>query len=1146
MLDNIDDKKLEPKSIQTPTRLIDTHDPIDLHLAHELAHCLREHDTEKFIFIYDFKVPDTFDPSRVSSPLIKTQANRATKSNLTFFCQIDRLKENSRILSELHPTEFAKVCDDLKCDMDQNRIVKNEEYFRQKSAAASTDTIKFENEALAKQFLDDSDAATDAFNLPKLSGHGSSMCRDGFVTNLRYQTYKDNKRNETQLTSCYDEVYAVKSQSDDLDSDEKLSSSASSSISYRSTKHDHVIINMSNDDDDHQFGSFENKYKQQDDYLEALKNECKVGTSLKSGREDAARSHVAYQLMAQSQMDRSKLNRSDQMRGDFSKACDEESDSAPNLDSSQFLLSHVLSKLVEKNKPDKASPLQFNNYKFEEKCEGKIGNEGCRLACKSDHLDSHGSSMTNSSKHEDDDEEKDDEYEMDFDQYFPHKTERKNDQDQGLKKTIEELSTRHVAESKKSLGRNESTEMSKACAVKNAPPSAGFHQKYQNCAYFLNCPNPELQQNNKTTEEKSTPIDNKSKLAPNAKKSQKKASNNQNDSKKNSMYSKHWIEDVDSLLEFITSTSIKSEQKPNKSKKQNTETSNPSNNNNNNNNCNNINNKNLSKKNKKSESECKQKPISAEDSEITEPTQFDAVSIESPPTKINDSNILPQIEQPNIDIHQDLPETEFVTVIKGKKVKKEAKESKELFENSKSENLVSSQSASKKIKQNKSIEKHNFTPRRDSVEKKPSVKNIEAKSDPQTTSINQEPKEEKSTEILEKIETSETKSSSPVFQTSHTNHKESTLKKSASISSKKTPVVFLDEILMKKSSSFSLPLDIKFGLSTDEEQTVQAEELIDPKTNNSDTDQTILVKKKTKQKRNKSTRTASKRLDLIQNHHSSDSSLNPLTSCDETETSKNITLKKKKSLRKKQADTAPQSTVNSQETEQSSSGPSFQGYYTQPFANQYQPYIIYQIDPNTNLPVALIPVNAFNIAGQVNTDATSPLGSQYYTALDLNAYNYQLANYQYMQQFGQNYQANMVPMAYSVFVPPSGPTESQSQVNVQQESQAQIPVENASDNSRTNSRDYYQNGAIAQTNYNLPLNYMHNHYPGHHASYPSFSNLNNGYMHRSSSLSNRHSGPAGELNPSQCVQNENSNLLNKNVAGSNVKLKNPRHPNSAF
>ena len=404
---------------------------------------------------------------------------------INFCLQLDTLKENSRILSELNETEFAKVCDDLKCEMEQNRIVKNEEYFRHKSLADSKDKIKYENEALVKKLLDESDEEV-RFNLPKLTSQCSPMCRDGFVTNYRYQTFKDNKRNETQLTSCYDEVYTVKNnESDDVESEEKLSSSASSSVSYRSVKNlHHVIINMTNDDDDN-FVSYENKYKQQEEYLETLKNECKLGTCLTPRSPDgAARSDTAYKLIAKSQMEKINLNKSNKMKDDFSKIDDDDddesnqSDTQPDLDTSSFLLNDVISKLVEKNN-HKSSSLQFNNYKFDvyEKNDTKTGNESndsSRLVCKSDNLDSHGSSMTNSSKHEDEDEEKDD-----YDDYFVDINAQQND---CLKKTIEELSSKHVAESKKSLARNDSVERAKS--IKNGLTSAGFHQKYLT-SFFL-------------------------------------------------------------------------------------------------------------------------------------------------------------------------------------------------------------------------------------------------------------------------------------------------------------------------------------------------------------------------------------------------------------------------------------------------------------------------------------------------------------------------------------------------------------------------------------------------------------------------------------------------------------------------------------
>ena len=64
-----------------------------------------------------------------------------------------------------------------------------------------------------------------SFILPPLltASNQSAISRDGFVTNQRYQTLKDNKRNEAQVTNCYDEVYEAADQNGDeeeVDDDE--------------------------------------------------------------------------------------------------------------------------------------------------------------------------------------------------------------------------------------------------------------------------------------------------------------------------------------------------------------------------------------------------------------------------------------------------------------------------------------------------------------------------------------------------------------------------------------------------------------------------------------------------------------------------------------------------------------------------------------------------------------------------------------------------------------------------------------------------------------------------------------------------------------------------------------------------------------
>lgn len=63
MFNEIDETKLE--ELIKRANLSDIKDLVDFKLAHELAHCLRDQDTDKFIFIYDFKIPEIFDSKRV-------------------------------------------------------------------------------------------------------------------------------------------------------------------------------------------------------------------------------------------------------------------------------------------------------------------------------------------------------------------------------------------------------------------------------------------------------------------------------------------------------------------------------------------------------------------------------------------------------------------------------------------------------------------------------------------------------------------------------------------------------------------------------------------------------------------------------------------------------------------------------------------------------------------------------------------------------------------------------------------------------------------------------------------------------------------------------------------------------------------------
>ncbi|CAF0907556.1 unnamed protein product [Brachionus calyciflorus] len=1263
---------------------------LDFILAHELAHCLRDQDTEKFIYIYDFKIPDSFDSKR-----------------------LENLKETSRYLSELKHADFEKICNDLNCEM-ESRIVKNEEYF---SKLDTKDRIKYENVALAKKFLDDSDTETSNFNLPKLTNSNrqqlstvSSMSRDGFVTNQRYQTYKDNKRNEKQLTDCYDEVYTVKIDDDesDVESDEKydknsISSSASSYGSLQSIKNsDHVVIEMPDaEEEDDDYSSYlrniknENKYEQEAELLKKFENECKKGTNSLTTIEpsSATRSAMAYKLMAKCKTDRNRLEtckNEDKMKDDFNKTCEYENDSdtSPSMDSSQFILNDVLSKLTEKNiKTTSSSSLQFNNYNFDRflnnnnneskiliskdeirttRDYGSILNEGSKLICKNDNLDSHGSSMTNSSKHEDDEEEKDE----DFDQYFTRKetdkTFNKNDSSyygaNNLEKTIEELSNQHVNDTKKSYSQIDSFETTNKNNIlvnkyQSNPTSSGLTLKYPHYKYDIN--SQETQQLKKSTDLNENSLKNTStskskKTTTNLKKNQQKNSKNQSDPNSN-VYSKHYTEDVDTLLQFITSTTSQQQQKT-KSKRTNTDTNNPigvaptaasaapqqpnttSNN--------------ALKKSKKSESDSKRKSSIEEEkqrdkSEESTHKKNQETIIQSSKTQneepiIQEQKVITELQEPKFESNTEIyniineiyqeqpPETEFVTVIKGKKVKKDFKEQKESSilqdpipkneSTNKSEsnfkNLIKKPKPMNKIvdkpvtltKKESILEKKlvvaeflptEFISPKEEIKKEDEIaiikNDIDTKKEKTNENLNEnlDLQEKTQTEEVDKIEPNKkeilTLNNSFELKSESPNNNPKIIKKSMSISnSKKTPVVFLDEIHMKKSQSFSYPIDIKFGsINLSEEEKCdktqndeitftidnQLQELNQPHPN-TDTDQTILVensstKKKIKSKRNKSSRIASKQLDFIQNNFSSNSSVIPSSSCDESEkvssgSSKKKSLKKKKLSRKKPTEEMANSEENNTSTTNNNKiDESFQNQSNYSLQQYQVPYLLY--DPTTGLSFAYIPVinpinytqpqqqqlqvNPENI--NINLNKSINIYNHYHQQMDLSMYP------QYNFQYNQNYSA--MPMTYPYWYPPNNENLNQNlpiynttnNINNQLINQSFNKPENVQENVRLGqSREFPQ--AYNHQHQQLQQNYPHQNYQ--YASYPSFSHLNNNQIHRTNSFNLTNSNNATYANNGNEMSNqqfmnsqENSQIINKNsnVPMNNSKFsKNPRYRNN--
>lgn len=513
------------------------------------------------------------------------------------------MKETARQLSEINFDDFKSDCNYLNCQhlkkkrnfnksqkysqMDE-KITRNESFFsdfKSLESSASNDKVTCNDQNLYKKLFTDSvehemDSSVNllSINFPPLvnkTNSQSSIYRDGFVTNQRYQTFKDNKRNEAQLTSCYDEVFQAKPEDDndednDIDvndeestiekekineEDEELnfksfSSSPSSSISIHSIKNiQHIILEMPNDENDltetnlkisnskEKFENIlkqkeqeriidtENKYEKEELLLKTLQDECRYGFK-RSNETDkmVMRSDAAIQMIK----DRSNAEK---MKNDFKKNLDTEGDSdiednkqcghyfnnKDSTDSSGLILSDVLSKLVsktQKTNQEKSSSIQFNNYKtnvddylnFNLKSQSSLNdleNESSRTAYNKNpliesNIDSHGSSMTNSSKQ--DDEEDYDSYFNDVSNYTsenkPFKSIKYNKSNgtqksstnefNNLEKTINELSQKHVAENKKlstnllSFPSSNSTLSSNPVTSISSQNNSGFHHKYVN------------------------------------------------------------------------------------------------------------------------------------------------------------------------------------------------------------------------------------------------------------------------------------------------------------------------------------------------------------------------------------------------------------------------------------------------------------------------------------------------------------------------------------------------------------------------------------------------------------------------------------------------------------------------------------------
>lgn len=91
------------------------------------------------------------------------------------------------------------------------------------------------------------------FTLPPLTSSTTdssvtTMCRDGFVTNQRYQNLKDSKHSAGVLSTCYDEVFQVVGDDDEEDNDSDNSQGDSKNEKCR--LQDSVVIDMYNESDE--------------------------------------------------------------------------------------------------------------------------------------------------------------------------------------------------------------------------------------------------------------------------------------------------------------------------------------------------------------------------------------------------------------------------------------------------------------------------------------------------------------------------------------------------------------------------------------------------------------------------------------------------------------------------------------------------------------------------------------------------------------------------------------------------------------------------------------------------------------------------------------------------------------------------------
>lgn len=176
--------------------------------------------------------------SLLSTTAIKTTKNKELTSNETDYNESSTSASTNSAIT-LNEAFFSDKSNALNPKL--NPLIKKQSTV-DKIITYTDDTDKL---PIDKAATGSGESSKASFTLPLLTASNTSpISRDGFVTNQRYQTLKDNKRNEAQVTNCYDEVYEADDQngdeeeeneSTDLDS-KSLSSSTSSTSDSESTE----------------------------------------------------------------------------------------------------------------------------------------------------------------------------------------------------------------------------------------------------------------------------------------------------------------------------------------------------------------------------------------------------------------------------------------------------------------------------------------------------------------------------------------------------------------------------------------------------------------------------------------------------------------------------------------------------------------------------------------------------------------------------------------------------------------------------------------------------------------------------------------------------------------------------------------------